>query len=1082
MGGSLSAMIAEWRTTKRLGRTWILGTFAVLVGVVSYEQIAILHVFQFIQGYPAPRFSLPGVFVLPLYLLLISVVFIVLDHHRRESADRVAETVEVRPVSNLGLLIGRLVTMIFVTWLPLLAMFALLVIGSAFADDASITLGEAPEAYSVLIFLLFDSLPLIIAWCSLVLFVQETVRHNRLFAVTTLVFLIGVHAYWLLHAPLYLLPTFSGLTNFGLLGSDILPRWPGLVELAQRSSLLVTAFGLLVLTAAASKRRDNVRSLVRFVIGGLLLAVATCGFLCAFLLTVSARTEKVEWAREQAMRECEVLADIGRIDGVVAISPGHGMTIDIEMEVGVTDAFSTHVAESLSFALNPGLVVDSLLVNGDVAEYEHKAGLLDVAVLRSYSGSNAFTVAIEASGAPDVSFGYQDSALRAMDETLLGTPFVLLGDQMSIFEEDYVALMPGIHWMPSSRSSHCQENADVPPDGRVIDVHVHLPSDWLLAGPAENVGSGRWRVSLQTGMAEMAIIASDFVRRSLEYGGIEWEFLVHAKHTRNLIYLLESDYEDRGQSVVETVLGRDHDGLLTRMYPYPKISIVETPAFLRVYGGGRRLDTLQAMVGLHLVPEHGFPTRRFVDPGTGYGRIEGSGLLASAISMGPNNVAPIAGFHRHFLPVTMPAVGENPAELDVVLDSLTAHWLGIEPMGLHGRLLTSGNSFSPGALPERLWNHGMMTHGETSDYRTGSPNHARTIASAIYEYLGDVDVGIALELIRQRNDVSMLDVDGFISVLAEADPLFGSIVYDWLNSDEPSAAFTTSAVRVSRIRTLTQGEHLYQSRVHVRNEGTGPGLANVVWRTHPSRSLLDPTPPYFERDTPALVPPNGTVEIGFATVEYPEEVRLIPYLSRNLQAFRLRVMPVDSDRRIDRNPFEGTRHSEWIESADLITVDDLDDGFVMTSDSYDGEDALERSWTRQYDEEILAWGRYRHSFVRMAPGNGSTTATFTADLPSEGYWRLAYHLPGRHVTEGHWRVRSPARLDSFGTIDVRVSTAQGENVAEIDFDASNAIPGWNTLGDINLGKGLYQVAVSNQTSGNLVVADAIQWTNMEGEM
>ncbi len=45
----------------------------------------------------------------------------------------------------------------------------------------------------------------------------------------------------------------------------------------------------------------------------------------------------------------------------------------------------------------------------------------------------------------------------------------------------------------------------------------------------------------------------------------------------------------------------------------------------------------------------------------------------------------------------------------------------------------------------------------------------------------------------------------------------------------------------------------------------------------------------------------------------------------------------------------------------------------------------------------------------------------------------------------------------------------------VDFDAASATPGWNEIDAFDLTAGPVRVAVSDETSGNAVVADAIRW-------
>ena len=72
----------------------------------------------------------------------------------------------------------------------------------------------------------------------------------------------------------------------------------------------------------------------------------------------------------------------------------------------------------------------------------------------------------------------------------------LLGFDPIIFDRRYVALMPGVRWLPTSGAEVGRGNPEVhPTDFYHLDLTVDLPEGWLVAGPgkrhdAEPSGSG----------------------------------------------------------------------------------------------------------------------------------------------------------------------------------------------------------------------------------------------------------------------------------------------------------------------------------------------------------------------------------------------------------------------------------------------------------------------------------------------------------------------------------------------------------------------------------------------------------------
>lgn len=111
--------------------------------------------------------------------------------------------------------------------------------------------------------------------------------------------------------------------------------------------------------------------------------------------------------------------------------------------------------------------------------------------------------------------------------------------------------------------------------------------------------------------------------------------------------------------------------------------------------------------------------------------------------------------------------------------------------------------------------------------------------------------------------------------------------------------------------------------------------------------------------------------------------------------------------------------------------------------------------------------------ARTPAGDGSTRAVFSTEVPEAGAYRLAIHLPGAAVSEGRWRPRSPLERDSLGSLDLEMSSSDREQ--SVTFAGGDAVSGWNDVGVFDLAAGPVRVSLSDRTSGEVVVADAIRW-------
>ena len=189
--------------------------------------------------------------------------------------------------------------------------------------------------------------------------------------------------------------------------------------------------------------------------------------------------------------------------------------------------------------------------------------------------------------------------------------------------------------------------------------------------------------------------------------------------------------------------------------------------------------------------------------------------------------------------------------------------------------------------------------------------------------------------------------------------------------------------------------------------------------------------------------------------------------------------------------------SDWNPDGDknIIIVDDLDSGFEsprsanLRKDSwltyntglfrsnYPQERGLDNGlpiasypdthtgiWARS--SWGTCWGRYRHTFVfGDTRKKTKQEISFNTELAQTGRWVLSYHFPS---------------TDWIGDYDINV--AVGRQEWDISVARQNWHEGWNKLGTFHIEEpGHARVSLSNESSAQFVVADAIKWTYLDSE-
>ncbi|MCY3541527.1 MAG: hypothetical protein OXH31_06425 [Gammaproteobacteria bacterium] len=127
-------------------------------------------------------------------------------------------------------------------------------------------------------------------------------------------------------------------------------------------------------------------------------------------------------------------------------------------------------------------------------------------------------------------------------------------------------------------------------------------------------------------------------------------------------------------------------------------------------------------------------------------------------------------------------------------------------------------------------------------------------------------------------------------------------------------------------------------------------------------------------------------------------------------------------------------------------------------------------WTRNSGRG--SWGQFRHTYALADTSKpGVHKVAFNAQLPKEGRWSLSYFHPDVFL----FLEMVGVSLDEY---DLEVTTNQQDWNLKISADELTV--GWNEISTIDVeSPGEIKVAVSNESDGTYVYADAIKWTYLD---
>jgi ABC-type transport system involved in multi-copper enzyme maturation permease subunit len=979
----------------RLVRYWVFVSFTFYIALHFYLEFFYFHSalssYSGSVGAISPRFLISIIGMLYSAVFLVGTVFLAFDVRARDIRERVIEVLDSKPISNLELIAGKFTGIFLSSWIPMAVLAIFIQVVNLILKGLNIPVAETIEIFSLFTFLFIMAVPALSFVIALVFFITLLVR-NRLAATIILLFLI-ISSYW---AALNL-PLATGML-FDIIGiscmdfaSDILPHLATAAGWLQRLSVLFAAFSLLGFSAVIHPRLES-GSRKKLAAGSFIVMIAAL-LLAGGVYSKNTGDLKImeTWKQAHAAVSNEILPDLKKIFGDVKIDPGKALYLDLDITFGATNG---HSLEKALFTLNPGQEVKSITdSSGKPISFTHENGLLEIGLPNPLEHGEEITVHVTVQGKPDNRFAFLFSDTNPLTVKLLqvrvlivGVAHGIFGTEAGLFDKSFVALMPGLRWLPASGSEKERDDHTVRPvDYFDLDLKVDLPDGWLAAGPglrhkAESNNDGAsFRFSPPAPIPESALIASRFESRSMDVEGITLEVLIDKKHIKNLNLFADTKENIREWLSNHLREVKDYD----LGYPYDAITLVEVPNTLRCYGGGWRMDTTMAPPGIVLMREIGFPTANFtnafkklkVDKHNGEGiqqaKFARLRLFFNNDFSGGNI---LAGGSKNFFLYQTAAKGPEALALNYIMENLSnqlvtetksfysAHQL-LKDNGLQRAVFMSARFYSfnrsgktsmvdtakeDAVSKPEVWDKALGVSLKDMDPWEDPARtinvlglKADAIAQSILDTLGYEKTGKLLASIRQTHKGKSF----ILNDVLEAGKVLGYDLTESLGdmlTGTDLAGFVCEDAEAYRIADSEDGNPRYQMLFTIRNDEPVSGSFRFACEESGDKFIPSPVrvsnnmviPPdrrNITKSRPIHLKGKSIIKYGTIVSKPPVSVSLEPYLSLNRYSFLLPLKKPDE--KISRNiePIEGVVELPYTMPREKsITIDDLDPGFSIT--------------------------------------------------------------------------------------------------------------------------------------------------------
>lgn len=935
---------AEKRMVYKLKSYWLCLWTAYAAAILLFLYKSFEHeIFSSISlsfGTISSRDLLPYIAIFFLSIFLIPLNLCSVEIRARDSREGILDSLDTRPYSNTDLVFGKFLGIFLSIWIPVIILLLLLQILGAILYLSGVLSTGFVDPYSFFLVGIYMAIPVVSLCCSLALLVTLLLS-KRFFSL-----LLIIALYWSA-AQFITLPSniAKSVDIFGAFQISQPSDWVSSLSRtplwAQRIGLMFLSLGMLFFTTFLHPRLDDGNKNI-FIRNGIICTFAGLALgLFTFLLQQNAVDQMKTWRSYHDANKDNSFPDIVSMQADVDINPGKELHVALQLTF---KSYSSEGLESALFSLNPGFdITNATDASGNILATKHQNGLLEVLLDQPATFDQLTSIQIIYQGKPNTGFGYLDSAYDVSDETVSLHGNTIFNLDKAIFNTNYVALMPGIHWLPSSGvDTGRDDNRAREKDFYSVDLNVSVPTGWTVAGPglrtlANTTGNNiEYEFSPQSVVPEVALMAAPFITYDTDINGITFEVLLHPKH--DAIIDIANETQGEIKQWISTQLSLIQDSNLE--YPYKVFSLVEVPNTLRGYKGGWRMDTALAPPTMALMKEKGFPTTSFgdnsnivnntalrlnINSGTSLVNKEQSEINRDKLidyftnDYSGGNI--FSSFSRSSFSHQTAAIGKEAIALDYTISTLASlvltekqHYFSIyNALYIEDRLTRPRNFNSLESWANRLIST-VVNRDEVFVYANSVPLYdldpwdkpefiidalaikGGQLADLIYEFLGPQQSGQLLKELRSKSYGSSFRLDDLTqNEIIKGSPL-EAFINSWFNSTS-SAFFTFQESEVYRLPDNENQESQFQLRMQFKNESSQVGFVRLAWN-----GIGEP----FTFSEVISINPDTTLEYGVVLTEPPITTRVFPFPTRR-QVPPAKHLDLNNISEKDLAGFEGVR-------------------------------------------------------------------------------------------------------------------------------------------------------------------------------
>lgn len=1102
------AAIAKYER-KTLLRSWFFRIFALLALVfIGFWNVVLLLLdggmgTWFVRTLPA---NVPYVSMLFLNVVqAVVAIFLASDFLKQDRKLDTTDVIYVRSMSNIDYVLGK-------TWgnVGVFLLLNLLVLGEVLIMNV-LSPHVSLNVLAYLQYFLLISIPTLIFIMGLSFLLMSLLKNQ---AVTFLImlgyvalalFYLKSKFYYIFDYMAYSIPmTYSDFVGFG--NAAVLLNHRGMYLFFGLSFI---SFTIMMLTRLSHSKAER---WVSGVLGSLFLVAAL--FMGYSHLE---RVQKTTNLRAELLAHHDELKDVAKVDvRSYDLEVKHQKDkIAVRAKLEVQNRLR-NANDSLLFSLNPGLKVDSVLVNGKAVAFEQS---LSTVLIKDYELKSWGKASIDFiyQGGIVESAAYLDIDKEEFEE--LNTAFLFQIDKRYAFlTENYVLLTRENMWYPVAGVGFGEQHLTWL-NPQFSDFKLSVETTPNLTAISQGVGEqdeeGVWRFESSHANAQISLTIGEYQRITKEIDGLE--FNIYMKPSHDYYGDFFETVEDTLSSVIAEAL-QDYERSLDLYYPFERFSLVEVPiqyySYERVLGGAMEYAQPEMIffgekAALSEQADFNESYRRQKDGGGGPGG--GWGRRNNQMTDEEIRIQVFRNFVSSFTSSTgRPDFSRSGGQTSV---TETKNPYYAFPLFYYHAYSVSSDKWPvsnkvfgayKGSAAEDAGMGGWMRdmNGMTGDEKA----NVALISYSFEELLQDPD---QKEII---NDVIELKGTSLLSIIREktGDETFDNFLFDYLYRNRFKTGTLESFARdlerefhldlidymqewfrstelpsyliggVEAVNVLDGDELKTMVTFSISNIEDTEGVVELQFRTGGGPRMMGGSSSSDNITKLVHLDGNQTKEINMLLSGSPRGGTINTLTSKNIpSSIRMDWGRLEEDDK--KIPFEGERildkPVEMIAAGEIV-VDNEDEGFEITTLT---QGSRLRNWLLATEDEEMKYS----SFNQWRPPLGWTLAT-NSDFYGTSIRSAYYAAAGNGDQIAKWHV--PLQGEGFYSVYVYLYRpwGRGRDRTEYNYtlhhaDGEEKIPvevrdkGWYYLGAYYFKEDMTTVEMSNLSSGRMVVADAVKF-------